>query len=285
MHETALGFMVPEPKPISMSRIPFGIPGLDRDFAGIPQGSFVLLTGEVDSGVDEFAYTSTAMIQMAREDPELFRRYNDRQAELGDVPDNVHYISLERHEELVTDKMSAVLDARQYDALTKNMEFLDLTDEFFENMSLSLPAEGAETDRSYPELVTDLAEYLEEEASDDIVVIDSLTSLFKMTEFGLERRDIIAFLTWLTDASYEWDGLVYVINHRRPTSVRNDAVLASTPDGIMYFSISSIGGGLHRQMYMGSFRGTLSRSQDRIKVYDTNIASTGFHVSTVHEIM
>ena len=120
---------------------------------------------------------------------------------------------------------------------------------------------------------------------DDIVVIDSLTSLFKMTEFGLDRRDIIAFMTWLTDASREWDGLVYAVNHTKPTRVRNDPVIASTPDGIMYFSISSLGGGLHRQMYMGSFRGTLSRSQDRIKVYDSSISSKGFQVSTVNEVI
>lgn len=268
-----------------MSRIPFGIPGLDRDFSGIPPGSFVLLTGEVDSGVDEYAYTSTAMIQMAREDPKLFRRYNDRQAELADVPDRVHYVSLERHEELVTEKMGAVLDRRQYDALTENMDFVDLTDEYFENMSLSLPTEGSGEERAFPDIITDLAEYLEEEATEDIVVIDSLTSLFKMAEFDLNRRDIIAFLTWLTDASRQWDGLVYAINHTKPTRVRNDPVLASTPDGIMYFSISSLGGGLHRQMYMGSFRGTLSRSQDRIKVYDSSISSKGFQVSTVNEVI
>jgi len=277
--------MFPEAKPASMSRIPFGIPGLDQDFAGIPHGSFVLLTGEVDSGVDEFAYTSTSMIQMARNDPELFRRYNDRQFELGDIPDRVHYISLERHENLVTEKMSSVLNTQQYEALRENMEFVDVTDEFFENMSLSLPTDRVENDRDYPELVVDLAEYLEEEASDDIVIIDSLTSLFKMTEFGLKRKDVIAFLTWLTDASGDWDGLVYAINHTRPTRVRDDSVLASTPDGIMYFSVSDIGGGFHRQMYMGSFRGTLSRSQNRIKVYDTSISSRGFEVSTVHEIM
>jgi hypothetical protein len=106
-----------------------------------------------------------------------------------------------------------------------------------------------------------------------------------MAEFDLNRRDIIAFLTWLTDASRQWDGLVYAINHTKPTRVRNDPVLASTPDGIMYFSISSLGGGLHRQMYMGSFRGTLSRSQDRIKVYDSSISSKGFQVSTVNEVI
>jgi KaiC/GvpD/RAD55 family RecA-like ATPase len=268
-----------------MARIPFGIPGLDQDFEGIPQGSFVLLTGEVDSGVDEFAYTSASMIQMANQNPELFRKYNDRQAEMGELPEKVRYISLERHEKLVTGKMDSVLNKEQYEALTGNMEFMDLTDEFFENMSLSLPTEGVENDRDYAELVTDLAQYLEEEASDDLVIIDSLTSLFKMTEFGLKRRDIVAFLTWLTDASVEWDGLFYAINHTRPTRVRDDAVLASTPDGIMYFSVSDIGGGFHRQMYMGSFRGTLSRSQNRIKVYDTSISSRGFEVSTVNEIM
>lgn len=268
-----------------MPRIPFGIPGLDQDFEGIPQGSFVLLTGEVDSGVDEFAYTSASMIQMANQNPELFRKYNDRQAEMGDLPDRVRYISLERHEKLVTEKMDSVLNKEQYEALTGNMKFMDLTDEFFENMSLSLPTEKVENDRDYPELVADLAQYLEEEASDDLVIIDSLTSLFKMAEFGLKRKDIIAFLTWLTDASVEWDGLVYAINHTRPTRVRDDAVLASTPDGIMYFSVSDLGGGFHRQMYMGSFRGTLSRSQERIKVYDTSISSRGFEVSTVNEIM
>ncbi|MDY7081170.1 MAG: chemotaxis protein CheY, partial [Halobacteria archaeon] len=50
-------------------QIPFGIQGLDQNYSGIPRGSFVLLSGEVDSGVDEYAYTSTAMINTARHDP------------------------------------------------------------------------------------------------------------------------------------------------------------------------------------------------------------------------
>ncbi|MDZ7688881.1 MAG: hypothetical protein U5J64_09210 [Halobacteriales archaeon] len=268
-----------------MRRIPFGVPGLDRDFAGVPPGSFVLLTGEVDSGVDEFAYTSTAMIQMARDEPTVFGRYNSRVVEPEDVPSSVHYITLERHQSLITDKMEAVLGGQQYDVLMDNTEFIDITDEFFENMSLSLPIETDEPDRRYTEILEDIAEYLEENAVDDIVVIDSLTSLFKMTEFGLRRKDVIAFLTWLADASREWGGMVYIINHTRPVNVRDDPVLASTPDGIMYFSVSDIGGGFHRQMYMGSFRGTLSSSQDRIKIYDARISSSGFEVSTVNEVI
>lgn len=268
-----------------MRRIPFGVPGLDRDFAGVPPGSFVLLTGEVDSGVDEYAYTSAAMIQMARDEPELFGRYSSRQVNPDEVPDRVHYITLERHESLITDKMASVLSGQQYEALVNNTKFVDITDEYFDNMALSLPTEKVDEEREYTDILEDLAEYLEENAHNDIVIIDSLTSLFKMTEFDLERSQIIAFLTWLTDASREWEGLVYAINHTRPVRVRDDAVLASTPDGIMYFSVSDIGGGFHRQMYMGSFRGTLSSSQDRIKIYDASISGRGFEVSTVHEVI
>jgi len=268
-----------------MRRIPFGVPGLDRDFAGIPPGSFVLLTGEVDSGVDEFAYTSTSMIQMARDQPDVFGRYNNRTVEPEEIPESVHYITLERHDSLIKDKMGAVLNGQQYETLVDNTKFIDITDEFFENMSLSLPTDIDGQDRGYADILADIADYLEEEAKDDLVVIDSLTSLFKMTEFTLERKEVIAFLTWLADASREWDGMVYVINHTRPVHVRDDPVLASTPDGIMYFSVSDIGGGFHRQMYMGSFRGTLSSSQDRIKIYDSKISSNGFEVSTVNEVI
>jgi hypothetical protein len=106
-----------------------------------------------------------------------------------------------------------------------------------------------------------------------------------MAEFGLGRKRVIAFLTWLADASRQWEGMVYAVNHTRPTGVRDDPVLASTPDGVMYFSVSDIGGGFHRKMYMGSFRGTLSRSQERIKVYDASISGRGFQVSTVNEVI
>ena len=268
-----------------MARIPFGIPGLDQDFDGIPQGSFVLLTGEVDSGVDEFAYTSTAMIQMARYEPAVFQSYNDIQVEVGEVPEKVHYISLERHEDLILQKLRSVLNEHQYEALVDNMVFVDLTDEYFDSMPLSLSGEEVEEELNYQEIVEKIGEYLERKASDDIVIIDSVTSLFKMAEFGLGRKRVIAFLTWLADASRQWDGMVYAVNHTRPTGVRDDPVLASTPDGIMYFSVSDIGGGFHRKMYMGSFRGTLSKSQERIKIYDASISGRGFQVSTVNEVI
>ena len=268
-----------------MARIPFGIPGLDQDFDGIPQGSFVFLTGEVDSGVDEFAYTSTAMIQMARYEPAVFQSYNDIQVEVGEVPEKVHYISLERHEDLILQKLRSVLNEHQYEALVDNMVFVDLTDEYFDSMPLSLSGEEVEEELNYQEIVEKIGEYLERKASDDIVIIDSVTSLFKMAEFGLGRKRVIAFLTWLADASRQWDGMVYAVNHTRPTGVRDDPVLASTPDGIMYFSVSDIGGGFHRKMYMGSFRGTLSKSQERIKIYDASISGRGFQVSTVNEVI
>lgn len=268
-----------------MSRIPFGIPGLDQDFDGIPQGSFVLLTGEVDSGVDEFAYTSTAMIQMARDEPAVFRSYNDLEVEAKEIPEKVHYISLERHEDLILEKLRSVLNEHQYNALVNNMNFVDLTDEYFDSMPLSLPADDVEEELGYHEIVEKIGEYLEENASGDIVLIDSVTSLFKMAEFGLGRKKVLAFLTWLADASRQWGGMIYAVNHTRPTGVRDDPVLAATPDGIMYFSVSDIGGGFHRKMYMGSFRGTLSKSQERIKIYDASISGRGFQVSTVNEVI
>jgi len=266
-----------------MSKLPFGIPGLDQDYGGIPKGSFVLLAGEVDSGVDEYAYTSASMVNMAATNPERFARLNDAEVSPEDVPDETHYVSLERDKEVISRRTQSAISDRQYEALTRRTRFADFSDDYLGAMPghTSTSSSGEE----YEQILEDLKEYLEENADDSIVVIDSLTSLFKATEFGLDRSDVLSFLTWLSEASWDWDGLVYVLYHATEDAVREDEVLASTPDGVLYFKIGEIGGGLHRGMHLGSFRGTFSQAQDKICVYDVKIGARGFEVSTVNEII
>lgn len=277
-----------EPNDIGKQRIPFGISGLDNKFDGIPVGSFVLLAGEVDSGVDEFAYTNASMLSMAINEPSMFNRNSDTEVDQASLPKEVHYVSLERNKELVLKKFDSVLDRQRYNVLVDNIIFKDFSEQYLSSMPLSTPLTGGDktdSNQGFQGLLNDLCGYLNQNAPDSIVVIDSLTSLMKATEFDLKESQVLSFLTHLTNASRLWDGLVYVLFHRVHTEVREDAELATTPDGVMYFGIEELGGELHRTMYVGSFRGTLSKTQDRITIFNSQITGDGFEVSTVREIL
>ncbi|MDY7081171.1 MAG: hypothetical protein SXQ77_01890, partial [Halobacteria archaeon] len=215
-----------------------------------------------------------------------FRRHNDSDVSPDDLPSETYYITLERDADQVREKMETVLNSHRYDTLVENTTFVDFSDDYLEAMPiLSNTKSGSWDGGEYRNLLRKLRKYLDENADDAVVVIDSITSLFKATEFGLGRANVLSFLTYLTDASRDWDGLVYGLNYDKASTVRNDGVLASTPDGVLYFKIGQLGGGLHRAMYMGSFHGTFSHSQDTIRVYQVHIGARGFEVSTVNEII
>ncbi|MGK2230113.1 MAG: KaiC/GvpD/RAD55 family RecA-like ATPase [Methanobacteriota archaeon] len=269
------------------------MPTLDSVFrGGVPSGTSILLSGEVGAGANEFVYTSTAMVSMARTDPETFRIYTDTEVEPDAVPDEVHYVSFMRTRNDVLDEMRSVLDDAMYESLSSNIVFEDFSDEYFRNTVVprswvdeelsDLRSLGEAKDDS---LLSAFADYLDEKASDSIVVIDSLTSLVRASRYRLDWGEILVMLAGLQRATQRWDGLIYAVLDKDTLEPREHQEIASIFDGIFHFDWVEGDTERQRMMYVGSFRGAMGRmtGQEDDK-YETEITEEGFEISNIRKI-
>jgi len=273
--------------------VPLGLPTLDSVFGGgVPRGTSILLSGEVGAGANEFAYTSSSMVSMARDDPEKFEIYADTEVEPDTLPDSVHYVSFMRSEEDVLDDMRSVLDDEMYGSLSSNLVFRDFSDEYFRNTVVprswvdegvgGLRGLGQAGDES---LLSAFADYLDEKASENLVVIDSLTSLARASRYRLDWGEILVMLAGLQRATKRWDGLIYALLDKDTLEPREHQEIASIFDGIFHFDWLEDETERQRMMYVGSFRGAMGRmtgSEDN--KYETKVTEEGFEISNIRKI-
>jgi KaiC/GvpD/RAD55 family RecA-like ATPase len=273
--------------------IPLGLSTLDSVFrGGVPSGTSILLSGEVGAGANEFVYTSTAMVSMARDDPEGFEIYSDTEVEPDVVPEEVHYVSFMRSEEDVLGEMRSVLDDRMYESLSSSSVFEDFSDEYFRNTVVPRSWVDEElTDlRSLGEakddnLLSSFADYLDENASGNIVVIDSLTSLVRASRYRLDWGEVLVMLAGLQRATQRWDGLIYAVLDKDTLEKREHQEIASIFDGIFHFEWVEGDTERQRMMYVGSFRGAMGRmTGHEDDKYETEITEEGFEISNIRKI-
>ncbi|MFD1512310.1 RAD55 family ATPase [Halomarina rubra] len=280
----------------SIGRIPFGSATLDGRFDGIPAGSAVLLVGAPDAGTDAYAHTHAAQLMTARYHPGL---YGGRVSDPAVLPDEVHYVTLDRSRRHLLHEMDAVLGPRRFNTLTEHLHvedfseaFLDLTpmpaalrragrpDETAVRNGDRRPGATAAEHRpaSFDELLDAVADYVASVGDGNMVVFDSLTALNGATAFGLSQADVAGFLAGLQSAAESWDGVVSVLHHARPETVRADEIVNTALHGCLYFYTNDSGTTAQKTMRIGEFGGALSRR--RQVVYDTQVTESGFVVSS-----
>jgi archaellum biogenesis ATPase FlaH len=279
----------------SVGRVPFGSPALDGRFSGIPAGSAVLLAGAPDAGTDAFAYTHAAALLTARYYPGL---YDGRVADPDCLPDAVHYVTLDRSRRHLLHEMDAVLGARQFNTLTDHLHVEDHSEAFLDLLPMPAPLRRAGRDGPSPRkaspdadgdapatfdaLLTDVSDHLVSVAAGDLVVFDSLTALTGASAFGLSEGTVLGFLGGLRRAAEAWGGLVAVVHHARPETVRADEVINTALHGCLYFYTNDSGMHAQKTMRVGEFGGALSRR--RQVVYDTAVSDAGFTVSSSRRV-
>lgn len=285
--------MSQETEPSESVKIPLGLPTLDSVLkGGIPSGSSVLLSGEVGAGAREFAYTSAAMVSMAKTDPEMFRVYTDADTEIDSVPSGVHYVSFIRGEKAVNDEMRSVLDDEMYESLSSNLVFEDFSSEYFRNTVVprswvdeelaDLRSLGQTSEDS---LLSSFADYLDENASGNIVVIDSLTSLVRSSRHKLDWGEILVMLAGLQRAAKRWNGLIFAVLDKDALESRKHQEIASIFDGIFHFDWVEGDTERQRMMYIGALRGAMGgmtgHEDDK---YETEVTEEGFEISNIRKI-
>ena len=277
-----------------MSSVPFGVARLDSLLGGgAPPGNVVLLAGQSGAGAREFLYTSAAMNALAHADEELFDLYYGDLADGAAVPPAIHYLSFTADSDTITREMQYTMAAEIVDAAVSEIEFCDLSPEFFQRSpvprewyhgrTVSL-AELGERER-HEDVLTALGNYLTEHAEGNLVCIDSVTDLVSSVSDDLEWPDIAMVMKGLKKAAYRWGGLILVLVNEEALTDREFGVLMDAAGGTFRFAWESGGSKRDRTMVVREFRGVLSRlEEENIVRFETEIHEGGFDISDVRKI-
>ncbi|MWV39458.1 HTR-like protein [Natrialba sp. INN-245] len=277
-----------------MERLPLGISRLDRMIGGgAPTGSVVLLAGDSGGGAREFCYTSAVMNGLAATDSELFDlHYGDLEPGTT-VPEEVHYVSFTDGREAVVDEMSVVIDDEIVEGGMTDVEFVDLAREYFQ--LTPVPTEWY-TDQ--PADLTDLgeytgnsnvfeafADYLTAHASENLVVVDSITDLVVSVDDQLSWEELVVALKGLARASHQWNGVVLLLVNADTLTPTQLGRLKEAADGTLRFEWESGGSERARTLVVEQFRSVLSRLEDEnVARFETEIHDAGFDISNVRKI-
>lgn len=268
-----------------LTKNPTGIDSLDPVLqGGLPSGSLLLLLGEIGAGDFEFSISSIArLISRPKQDGIVF-------------PEKVCYISFTRSKDDVM-KEIALSFPEFYKMIENKLEFKDFSDAYFARSFIpitwrsssrtDITFESLKWDENEENLINGLIDFLDKNAKNSIVIIDSLTVL---AQYCLERmgwKDLIMFLRGLQKASKKWDGLVYTILSEGIFEKGKQEEIQECVDGVIVFEWDKQGiSQRQRLMHIKKFRGLLPiLDQDNIVNFEIRISSQkGFEVSNIKKI-
>lgn len=276
-------------------RIATGIRSLDPIIkGGFPSGSFVVLLGEIGAGNIEFAYTSMIMSQLEQ------KKHKDVPSAIEEgtsyeYSNKICYVSITRSKEDILNEIAFGF-SKEYSTVLKDViNFQDFSRQFFFKSSvpsrwisekisfekLSEPVTGAN-------LLVDLVGFLEKNASDSLVIIDSLTSLAQYCEEFMKWNELLFFLRALQKAAKQWNGVVYAILSKNVFDRRKEESIIECADGVLVFDWVETGVAQRQQiMYIKKFGGLLpTLEKDNIANFEIKIMpTTGFQVTNVKQIV
>jgi KaiC/GvpD/RAD55 family RecA-like ATPase len=277
-----------------MERIPFGIRQLDSIInGGAPAGSVVLLSGEAGAGSREFMHTSALINGLEQVDGELHDLYyGDRSAD-AIAPEEVHYVSFTAGEAQLVSEMQLAMDDDVVDKGSQAVEFHDLSERYFHISPVPRDWYASETAsitdlrarHEREDLLGTLGMVLNEVATSNLVVIDSLSDLVSATDEEVSWSDISSLVQGIQKAAHQWGGLILLhVNPETLSSVQHGQ-LVDASHGTMEFAWESGGSTRARTLVVQQFRGVLSQIEDEdIVQFETELGDAGFDISDVRKI-
>ncbi len=240
-----------------MKKIPTGVSDLDSIIrGGLPAGSVVLLLTEIGAGGLEFTYTSAAKILRVKENPDK----DNIHIVLGDeckksiLPEEIHYLTFSRAKEDILDEVKMSFNQDYYDAIEESLLFKDFSNAYFKRTMVphSWTTDGSTSSifssDTNSNLLEELVDFLEANAEDNIVIVDSLTDL--LTNNTIEKDKLVTILKGMRRASKKWGGIVYLLLTKGIIEKSLEYLIIDSVDGVIQFEWSKTHRSSQRQRYM-----------------------------------
>lgn len=288
---------------IGLTRIPSGLPTLDMvTRGGFPEGSLILLLGEIGSGHTEFAYTSAMMLAHLKSDPDRWNEIKSEFQEMSEeelkLPDRVCYVSFIKSEKDILQELTRTFNQSYVNTLQNHMFFKDFSPTYHRCSSItpttwiteeqkptlaSLKGEGTEIN-----ILEELTDFLDIHAPNNMVILDSLTNLIRASIETIGWKDFVSFLEGLQRISKKWGGAIYLLLGSGIIEERQQWEIADCVDGVLIFEWEQRGASYQQQtMYVKKFRGILPQlARDDIVKFETTVKTPeGFEMVHVKRVM
>ncbi|MEM3395849.1 MAG: recombinase RecA [Thermoplasmata archaeon] len=233
-------------------RIPTAVADFDAIIGGgVPRGSLVILKSEMGAGHIEFVITSMAKLILAKED----REYSDffLKKSKGFLPEKFLFITISRAKEDILREVKGSFPQDYYEAISKSVIFKDFSAEYFRATVVPPAWAGEETsifrkDKSSGNILGELIEFLDANASQSLVVLDALTDLVITKK--IEFYDLVTLLKGLQRVAKKWQGVIYLLLTANILEPQKELLLMDSVDGIITFEWSKSTKTSRRQRFM-----------------------------------
>ncbi len=276
-----------------MKKIPTGISALDSIIkGGIPAGSVVLLLSEIGAGGQEFVYTSAAKLLMVKSDPDMLHLVLGDECKESILPDEIHHVSFSRAKEDVLHEIKNSFNQNYYDAIENSLNISDFSYPYFKRTMVPSGWTGNHnpssifSDNSNTDILEELVEFLEENSSDNMIVLDSLTDL--LSNKTIDNEELITIIKGIRRASKRWGGLIYLLLSKEVVDRSMEYLIIDSVDGVFNFEWSKNFRSTIRQRYMTveKFMSVLPHlRREKIARFNAEITDySGYHVANYEMI-
>jgi KaiC/GvpD/RAD55 family RecA-like ATPase len=252
---------IPEMDEYPIKRIPTGVPDFDQIIrGGIPSGSVIILLGEDGAGSQEYAYTSIAKIEIAKQYPRS-RTYFLGTKNYDILPEKICYITFSRSRDNILREIGATFNSDFYSVFRDRVVFKDFSGKYFRNTVVPqswTKDEDAKTlfeakstlidEEGSRGLLEELVNFLDVNSRNSMIIIDSLTDL--VVSEAIDLRDLATTLKGLRRAAKDWDGIIYLMLAKDLMDHKEQQMLIESADGLLVFEWSRYHNSSKRQRYM-----------------------------------
>ncbi|HIH00498.1 TPA: recombinase RecA [Thermoplasmata archaeon] len=257
----------------------------------MPSGSVLLLLGDVGGGGLEFALTSAAKIGLVKEFPETRSFVMGHAGKDGILPDRMAYVTFSRSKEDVLREVQLSFTRDFYESLESNLLFKDFSKGYFIRTVVPTSWVGSDGSELFAEkrddgVLESLVSFLDANAPNSLVVIDSLTDL--VVSDTVKFEDVVALLKGIQRMAKKWNSLFYVLLTDEILDRRKQQMIIDSVDGVLRFEWAKFHHTSKRQryLYVEKFMSVLPHlDQERIARFATLITSqSGFVVINTERV-
>lgn len=268
-------------------KMPTGIPSLDPILdGGVPQGSVMLLLGDLGAGNYEFTYSSII---------NTLRPRKGNGAENLVVPHEIRYITFTRLKEDVRREIINSLHIDGLETFVDSIRFDDLSELYFDSSvvpddwySHSDVITRLQKRSNHEGILLHLANVINSVGQDSLLIIDSITDLATQSEVPGCWQNLTGLIRGLQRISKQRGITTYLLLSRGVLEPSRERELADIVDAVVLFKWEeSTGSRRQRVMYFEKFRGVMPHleEQDLVKFAVRISTAGGFEVNNIRVVI